>query len=155
MGNSLAISRLLIESFNFQLNIDAVSFASFSKISSLSTSTSVSKYREAGAILPIKDPDEVEFSNLTLETGASNDLTFYNWNNNIIQNIMGFGTGLPIALDKRNATLYCFGRDKSVIKKIQIYGAFPIEFTAGDWDNDQDKVLIEKLTLAYDYFVIS
>ena len=155
MAGALSNSRLLIEAFNWQLNIDAFSFASFSKVSQLATTTTVTEYREAGSLLPVKDPSEIAFSNFTLEGGASNDLTFYNWNNNIAQNVMGFGTGLPVALDKRNATLYCFGRDKSIIKKVQIYGAFPVEFIAGDWDNDQDRVLIEKLTLAFDYFVIS
>ena len=155
MAGSLADTRLLIEAFNYQLNIDSFSFASFSKLTQLATTTTVAEYREAGALLPIKDPNEISFGNFTLEGGASDDLTFYNWNNHIAQNIMGFGTGLPVALDKRNATLYCLGRDKTVIKKIHIFGAFPVEFVVGDWDSDQDKVLIEKLTIAYDYFVIS
>lgn len=153
--SSLAATRPLIEAFNFNLSLDNGTNAGFSRITEGRLEISVSSYREAGAVLVVKDPNEVEFSNITLETGASGDATFYNWVVNILSAIMGSGTGLPTQLDKRNATLYCFNRDKTIAKKIHIYGAFPVAFVAGEWDNSEDRVLIEKLTLAYDYFTIT
>lgn len=153
--SSLATSRQLFESFNFTLALDGGTNSGFSKISELRTDISVMSYREAGAVLPIKDPNEVEFANITLDTGISTDLTFYTWVTNIIQAIMGFASGLPVQLDKRNATIYCLNRDKSIGKKIHIYGAFPVGFVAGEWDNAEDRVVIERLTLAFDYYEIT
>lgn len=153
--SSLATTRPLIEAFNFNLSLDNGTNSGFSRITEMRTDISVTSYREAGAVLTTKDPNEVEFNNVTLETGASSDFTFYNWVISIISTIMGSGTGMPTRLDKRNATLYCFNRDKSIAKKIHIYGAFPVAFVAGEWDNAEDRILIEKLTLAYDYFTIT
>lgn len=153
--SSLAVSRPLIEAFNYNLSLDNGTNAGFSRITELRADISVSSYREAGSVLVIKDPNEVEYNNFTLETGVSSDPTFYNWVVNILSAIMGSGTGLPTQFDKRNATLYCFNRDKTIAKKIHIYGAFPVAFVAGEWDNSEDRILIEKLTLAYDYFTIT
>lgn len=153
--SSLASSRTLFPTFEFQLSIDGGTNTGFSKITELRTDISVDSYREAGSVLPVKDPGEVEFTNITFETGISLDLTFYTWVTNILSSIMGFSGGLPVQLDKRNATIYCLNRDKSIGKKIHIYGAFPVTFVAGEWDNGEDRVVIERLTLAYDYYEIT
>jgi phage tail-like protein len=153
--SSLASTRTLYEAFNFGLSIDGGTTSGFSKVSELRTNISTTTYREAGSVLNIKDPNEVDFTDITLETGVSNDLTFYTWTTNIIQAIMGAIGGLPVQLDKRNATIYCYNRDKSIGKKIHIYDAFPVAFVAGEWDNNEDRVIIERLTLTFDYYEIT
>ncbi|HBQ18605.1 MAG TPA: phage tail protein, partial [Myxococcales bacterium] len=30
--------------------------------------------------------------------------------------------------------------------------AWPVKFVAGEWDNDSDEVVIESVTLTYDWF---
>lgn len=152
---SLASNRKLFEIFNFGLSIDGGTTSGFSKISELRTNISTIAYREAGSVLNIKDPNEVDFNDITLDTGMSNDLTFYTWTTNIIQAIMGFSGGLPTTLDKRNATIYCYNRDKSAGKKIHLYNAFPVGFVAGEWDNNEDRVIIERLTLTFDFYEIT
>ncbi len=126
--------------------------ARFAKVGPLETSVSMTSYREAGSNLVIKDPDQVDYANITLETGASQSAFFYNWTNNIARSLAGLTDGLPVAIDKRNLTIYQYNRERKVVKKIQLYGAFPIQFHAGEWDNNEDKVVIERLVLAYDFF---
>lgn len=157
--SSLATARELHSGFDFAINVDTGfswggELARFSKISSLEMKTSVFTYREGGANLPIKDPDMVDFPDITLETGASQRLHFYTWAANIALAVNGSTDGLPIPVDKRNLTIYQFNRSKEVVKKIHLYNAFPTQFIAGEWDNAEDKVVIERLTLAYDFFVI-
>lgn len=157
--SSLATSRELHEGFNFAVSVDTGfswggEVARFSKLSSLDLNTTVTTYREGGSTLPIKDPDAVEFPPITLETGASQHLFFYTWAANIALSVNGTTDGLPIAIDKRNLTVYQFNRKKQVVKKIHIFHAFPTQFVAGEWDNAEDRVVIERLTLAYDYYTI-
>ncbi len=151
---SNAVSRPLIESFNFRLVIDKLGDINFARVSALTTTMSVNAYREGGSMLSIKDPDMVEFADITCERGVSYSELIYEWVLSVTQDIMGDVQGMPTFIKKRNATLYEYTRDKQVAKRIQLYGLFPTSFTAGEWDNGQDQVLIEKLTLAYDYFEI-
>lgn len=149
---SLASARELHGAFAFHVMIDGWEGAKFSKVSSLETNISTFTYREAGSNLPIKDPDQVEFPNVTLETGASHSTFFYTWANSLMRCIVGTTDGLPIIVDKRNVTIYQYDRQRIVVKKFQLYNAFPTQFVAGEWDNAEDKVVIERLILTYDYF---
>lgn len=151
---SLASTRELHSAFAFHVTIDGWEGAKFSKISALETNVSTFTYREAGSNLLIKDPDQVDFPNVTLETGASNSVFFYAWANSIVRCVVGNSAGLPVAVDKRNVTVYQYNRQRKPIRKIQLYGAFPTQFVAGEWDNAEDKIVIERLTLAFDFFDI-
>lgn len=151
---SLAVSRPLIEAFNFRIMIDGLGSTDFAKVSQLQMSFGVNKYREAGATLITKDPDVVDFEDISLERGVSFSEEVYQWALRTSRNIMGSTLGLSVSTDKRNATLYEYTRDKQIAKRVQIYGAFPVSFIAGEWNNFEDQVLIEKLTLAYDFFEI-
>lgn len=150
----LAVRRPLIEAFNFRLSIDGLGVTDFAKVSQLQMSFGVNKYREGGATLTVKDPDLLEVEDISLERGVSFSEEVYAWILSISQQLMGATLGLPVRIDKRNATLYEYTRDKQIAKRIQIYGAFPTMFVAGEWNNFEDQVLIEKLTLAYDFFEI-
>ncbi len=151
---SLATARPLIEAFNFRLMIDGMGSTDFAKVSQLQMTFGVNKFKEAGATLTTKDPDSIELEDITLERGVSFSEEVYNWCLLTAQSIMGSTLGFPSLTPKRNATLYEYTRDKQIAKRIQLYGAFPINFVAGEWNNFEDQVLIEKLTLSYDFFEI-
>jgi phage tail-like protein len=151
---SLAVSRSLVEAFNFRLMIDGLGSTNFSKVGELKMEFGIHSYREAGATLPVKDPEFIEFDNFVLERGVSFEPEIYNWCLRAAQRVMGTTFGRPVVTDKRNATLYQYTRDKQIAKRWQIYGAFPVSFVSGTWNNNEDQVLIETLTLAYDFFEI-
>jgi hypothetical protein len=41
--------------------------------------------------------------------------------------------------------------DNELMREWTLVGAWPTKYVAGDWDNTVDEVVIETLTLAYDY----
>jgi phage tail-like protein len=112
-------------------------------------------------VTSIKDPDEVTFKNATLERGASRDRAFYDW---VMQTItaargprnLGLGEDLKLDTFKRDITVFQLDRErKTSIRKHRLFGAWPVAFVAGDWDNGRDEVIIERLTLAYDWFELA
>lgn len=153
---SLAIARPLHEAFNFHVSI-GTDEAKFSRCAPLRMTINFNTYREAGSIVPIKDPNEVDFENITLSRGVSNSRAFYDWANSVAAVTVGLRNGMMIIPQRysKNLTIYQKDRTKKTIQKYFIYEAVPVDFVAGEWDSTRDEVVMESLTLSYKYFVCS
>lgn len=130
--------------------------ASFARCGPIESSISVMTFREAGALIPIKDPDEVAFGDVTLERGASRNPLFAAWMRETIEATTGVGQGRVVPdYYKRTVAIYQQNRRKhGNLKKIILLNCLPTGFRAGDWDNSTDGIVIEALTLTYDYYLI-
>jgi phage tail-like protein len=53
---------------------------------------------------------------------------------------------------KRNIDIVQMDRDGSVIKRWTVFGAWPTKFKPGEWGGSQNEVVVETLTLEYDFF---
>lgn len=122
------------------------SSAGFMKMSALESETADIKHFEGGALIANKQAGRVEFKDVTLERGATRgDYDLLNWYHSV-------ATGAPESSFKRNVLLQQLERDGRVIKSYTLFGAWPKSLVVGDWDNNVDENVVEKLTLAYDYF---
>lgn len=136
--------------FLFQIEVDGFISASFSKMSNLSCAIGEVKHYEGGSLLPTKSFGKLDFKDITLERGASVDLDFYTWWSSVAN--AAANAGLTEAAGKRHFDLVQRDRDGSILKRYSIFGAWPKEFDAGDWDNTSEDVVIEKMVIAYDFF---
>lgn len=134
----------------FRVEIDGFDSAAFQKCSALEVEVGKVEYYEGGAMIPHKAPGRLTYSDVTLERGATIDLDIYRWFRDVAQASAGVGLAAP--LFKRNLDIVQLDRDGSTLQRWTLVGAFPVKFVAGEWDNDADEVVIEQLTLAYDYF---
>jgi phage tail-like protein len=146
--------RTFDKKWSFQLQIDGFGWAGFSKCSELKVTNAVVEHYEGGTLIPQKSLGRVKYENLTLERGATRgDIDMYTW--------MSMASSGPANLGvkeiayKRHADLVQLDRDGEVLKRYTIFGCMPVEFTAGDWDNTSDDNVIEKMVLAYDYFILT
>lgn len=135
------------------VELDGVGRAGFSKASELSVEVAKVEYWEGGAAIPNKSPGRMTFSDVTLERGATSDRALYDWFAEVVQ--VASGLGLTDPAYKRNLDLVQLDRDGAVVRRWSIYNAWPTKFVAGDWDGSSDDVLIESVTLTYDYFELS
>lgn len=136
----------------FALSIDGFNWAGFTKCSELKVTAAVVEHFEGGSMLPQKSAGRAKFENLTLERGAvSSDIDMYLWMSEVVSGPMNLG--LKEVGYKRNADLIQLDRDGEILKRYSLIWAWPTEYVAGDWDNSSDDAVIEKLVLAYDYFV--
>lgn len=66
-------------SFNFLVEIDALSRAAFQECSGLESNIEVVEYSEGGEITPKKLPGRTKYSNIVLKRGVTNDRDLFDW----------------------------------------------------------------------------
>ena len=134
----------------FILEIPGFDYTGFEKCSELKATVALRKHYEGGGSLPHKGPGRFDMDNVTLERGATNNLDMYRWFVQVAQ--LASGTGQVSPHFKRDISVVQLSRSGVALLRWHVYGVFPVEFVAGEWDNSSDEVVISKLVLAADYF---
>lgn len=148
----IATPRVFDKKFAFRVEIDGFFSAGFRKMSELTAEIAEIKQYEGGALTPNKSLGRVDYKDVTLERGATRtDFDAYAWFAQAIN--AGANTGLGDQLVKRHLDVIQMDRSGLITKRWTLFNAWPKAFTAGDWDNDADENVIEKLTLAFDWWV--
>lgn len=131
----------------FIVEIDGIAHAGFQKCSELSAEAAEITYYEGGSITPYKSAGKLSFPNITLERGAAfADSDLYLWFLQVAD--AAANAGLADPLYKRTFDIVQLDRDGTEMRRYTVYGAFPVKFTAGSWDNEADEVVIEMVELA-------
>jgi phage tail-like protein len=136
--------------FKFLIEVDGFARAGFNKASELKVEAKPIEYWEGANLVPNKSPGRLEFSKLTLERGATNDLDFYNWFQQVA--IASASVGLVDNEYKRNMELVQLDRDGSELRRWLITGAWVCMLKVGEWSATEDEVVIESIEVAYDWF---
>ena len=149
----------------FIVDIDGFDDLGFQKCSELSYETAKIEYWEGGSNIPWKVPGRVTMTDVTLERGTSSDYEFYNWAVAAARASVGQfptrGDGLILSDSpggdwRRDATIIQLDRDAdSEVRGWDLKNAWVQKFVAGDWDNTADEVVIEQLTLTFDFFSVN
>ena len=144
--------RVFDKKFLFQFHIDGFGWAGFTKVSELKSTTAEIKHYEGGVLLPNKSAGRSEYADLTCERGATvGDVDMNVWYSMVIA--APANLGVKEVAYKRHGDLVQLDRDGEVLKRWSVFGLWPKEYTAGEWDNNSDENVIEKLVLVYDYFI--
>lgn len=148
----VATPRTFHKKFAFRVEIDGFGSSGFSKCSALEAEIAEIKQYEGGALTPNKSLGRVEYKDVTLERGATRfDSDMYNW---FIQAVNApANTGIAEQLVKRHLDIVQLDRTGIIVGRWSLVNAWPKMFTAGEWDNNTDEVLVEKLVLSFDWFV--
>ncbi|OHD18493.1 MAG: phage tail protein [Spirochaetes bacterium GWB1_59_5] len=144
--------RTFQKKFKFVVDIFGFGSAAFNKCSELSAEVEKVEYYEGGALIPDKSPGRVKFTDITLERGATIDEDMYKWFLDMARVSVHPGVGLVDPLYKKDLAIIQKDRDETILHRWNVYGAWPVKFTAGEWDNGVDENVIEMLTLTFDYF---
>ncbi|MFI5300363.1 MAG: phage tail protein [Polyangiales bacterium] len=136
--------------FKFLCEVDFLGSAAFAKCSELSAECAVVVYSEGGSLIPNKSPGRLTFADVTLERGASQDHDLFDWFQDVA--IAASGLGMVDPFYKRGLDIVQQDRDGTTLRRWSLANAWPTKFVAGDWDNGSDEVVIEQVTLAYDFF---
>lgn len=147
--------RKLHEKFKFLVFSERFGTAKFQKMGALDVEAAEIQYFEGGALIPIKDPGRLTFADFVLERGSSDDFDFHNWFLTVADASQGMGgAGLIMPEFKTDdLAITQLDRDNSTLREWDIIGAWAKKYVAGDWDNTVDEVVIETLTISYDYFL--
>jgi phage tail-like protein len=145
--------RVFQKKFAFQVEIDGIRSAAFTRCSELSAEIGKVEQREGGKLIPDKSPGLVNITDVTLERGVANgDSDLYNWWLDVVKVSAGGGTGKVTPFYKRQVEILQLDRDASVLKRWVLEGAWPTKCVVGEWDNDADENVVESLVLTFDTF---
>jgi phage tail-like protein len=128
--------------FNFLLEIDGMSKASFTEVSGLGTETSVIEYHEAGDRSPRKLPGITNYSNITLKRGLTKDRSLWDWRKTVIDG----------ATQRKNGSVVLLDGSQQEVARWNFHDAWPCKWEASSLHAESSEVAIETLELAHDGF---
>lgn len=138
------------ERFQFRVEIDGITTAGFTTCSELSMEVGKIELREGGRPHSHKKPGHVSFTDVTLERGATDDSGFRDW----MKQVVKFSTGRgEVGEDyKRELDIVQINRDGSERARYTLNKAWPVKYSAGEWDGNSEESLVESVTITYDNF---
>ncbi|MGO5115179.1 phage tail protein [Candidatus Avoscillospira sp. LCP25S3_F1] len=128
--------------FRFRLEIDGLDAGSFSEVSGFDATMDVVEYRAGDdpAITPTKLPGLIKYGNITLKWGASETMVLYDWLIDITE-----GT-----IEKKTVTLTALDEEGSPAASWRCINAWPVKYTAPDFNGTSSEVAIETIELAHE-----
>ena len=128
--------------FRFRLEIDGLDAGSFSEVSGFDATIDVVEYRAGDdpAITPTKLPGLIKYGNITLEWGSSETMVLYDWLIDITE-----GT-----IEKKTVTLTALDEEGSPAASWRCINAWPVKYTAPDFNGTSSEVAIETIELAHE-----
>ena len=141
------VSRQYHKKFKFVVEIAGIAFAGFRSCSDIRIQVATIEQSEGGSLIPNKSPGRVTVPPVTLSRGATDDLDLYLW----MQQVVAVGGILEGQAFKRTIDIVQLRRSGSELRRWTLFNAYPIDWKAGDWDNEADENTIEEVILAYDF----
>ena len=128
--------------FRFRLEIDGLDAGSFSEVSGFDATIDVVEYRAGDdpAITPTKLPGLIKYGNITLKWGSSETMVLYDWLIDITE-----GT-----IEKKTVTLTAMDEEGSPAASWRCINAWPVKYTAPDFNGTSSEVAIETIELAHE-----
>ncbi|MCC8024478.1 MAG: phage tail protein [Clostridium sp.] len=130
--------------FRYKVEIDGLDAGGFSEVSGFDVSIDVMEYREGDMVqTPMKIPGLKKYSNITLKQGLADSMVLYDW---II-------TGVDGAVDRKTITITLLDEEEAPAASWQVINAWPVKYTAPDFNATSSEVAIESLEIAHEGMV--
>lgn len=128
--------------FRYRVEIDGLDAGGFSEVSGFDATFDVVEYRQGddAAITPRKLPGLIKYGNITLKWGASENMVLYNW-------LMDINAG---AIEQKTLTITSLTEDGSPAASWRVINAWPVKYTAPDFNASASEVAIESIELAHE-----
>ncbi len=127
--------------YRFRVEIDGIEAGGFSEVSGFDASIDVIEYREGDMVqTPMKLPGLKKYGNITLKQGLTDSVVLYEW---II-------TGVEGPVDRKTITITALDEAGEAAASWQVINAWPMKYTAPDFNATSSEVAIEMLEIAHE-----
>ena len=127
--------------FNYQVEIDGLEAGGFSEVTGFDASIDVIEYREGDMTqTPLKIPGLKKYGNITLKQGLVDSMVLYEW----------MTAGLEGDVERKSLTITLLDIAGSPAASWQIINAWPVKYTAPDFNATSSEVAIESLEIAHE-----
>jgi phage tail-like protein len=128
-------------SFNFLVELDGISQASFSECSGLDSHTEVIENHQGGDNVVYKLPGKTSYSNITLKWGLTDSTELWAWRLAVQEGNVQRKNGSIVVYDLANAT---------EVARWNFVNAWPAKWTGPAFDAKGNAIAIETLELAHE-----
>ena len=130
-------------SFDFLVEIDGITRASFQEASGFECSIDVAEYREGGDNETLRKlPAKTKYSNIVLKWGSADDADLYNWH---LQWVKG-----DLAATRRNGSIILLDRQGNEKIRWNFVNAWPVKWMGPSFSAKGNDIAIETLELAHE-----
>ena len=127
--------------FNYKVEIDGLEAGGFSEVTGFDASIDVIEYREGDMTqTPLKIPGLKKYGNITLKQGLVDSMVLYEW----------MTAGLEGDVERKTLTSTLLDIAGSPAASWQIINAWPVKYTAPDFNATSSEVAIESLEIAHE-----
>lgn len=128
-------------SYNFNVEIEGVLVAGFTKASGLEVKTDVYRYSEGGRNAgELIFAGKSKYTDITLTHGMTLSNSLYSWYMNVVNG----------KIERKNATIYMLSQQQIPVKWWNLYRVLPVKWTGPSFDASQSAVAFEVLTLVHE-----
>jgi phage tail-like protein len=127
-----------LNNFNFLVQLDGISRASFHECTGFNSAIDVTEHREGGALHPLKLPGITKYGDLTLRRGVTHDRELYDWHLAAVNGDVQRRSGSIVVLDRR-------GQEQA---RWNFFDAWPKRWEGPTLNSEGTDVAIETLELA-------
>ena len=127
--------------FNYKVEIDGLEAGGFSEVTGFDASIDVIEYREGDMTqTPLKIPGLKKYGNITLKQGLVDSMVLYEW----------MTAALEGDVERKTLTTTLLDIAGSPAASWQIINAWPVKYTAPDFNATSSEVAIESLEIAHE-----
>ncbi|MCX7570268.1 phage tail protein [Tumebacillus sp. DT12] len=127
--------------FRFRVEIEGIQQAGFSEVSGYDASLDVVEYREGNmSITPRKMPGLAKYGNITLKWGVTDSMDLYKWMEDCING----------NVTRKTVTIIAINEKQEDVSTWTVSEAWPMKYTAPDWNATASEVGIESMELAHE-----
>jgi phage tail-like protein len=127
-------------SFNFRVEIDRITSASFQEVSGLEGSIDVIEFRQGDDAGVRKLPGLTRYANIVLKRGLSESRELWDW----------WQEGATGGVQPRNASVVLLDRERAEVARWNVFAAWPVRYVVSVLDAERSAVAIETLELAHE-----
>lgn len=129
--------------FQFVVEIDGITAATFQEVGGVDATTDVIEYREGGNALGMKKlPGQTKHSNMTLKRAYTADAQLFNWYKDVF-------TGRTEKI-RRNISVVQLDMAGQEMFRWNLFSAFPVKYTAPSFNAKGNDLSIESVEIAYE-----
>ncbi len=127
--------------YNFLVEIDNITKASFKDCSGLDSTTDPVEYREGGENTTVRKlPGKTTYSDITLSRGMTDSDDLINWRQSVIDN----------KIERKNGSIVLLDATGDEKKRWNFVNAWPTKWEGPKFDGTANDVAIETLTIAHE-----
>lgn len=127
--------------FRYEVEIDGIAAGGFSEVTGFDASIDVMEYREGDMVqTPMKIPGLKKYGNITLKKGLADSRALYDW----------LDKGVTGEVNRKTITITLLDAAKTAVASWRVINAWPIKYTAPDFNATSSEVAVESLEIAHE-----